>query len=118
MSEMPMLWSAITVAFFVGPIVGCSLLLIFMPRWTRPDIYFSVTVRRDFRDTPEAREIERRYKRQVVVHALIACGIVLCSLLAHEATALNAWLTVGGFIWLLGGWVVLILTRLYYEWKT
>jgi len=62
---------------FAGLVWLCWALLSYMPRWTRPDIYFSVTVQPEFRHTPEAKRIEQRYRRQVALHSLIGSGLVL-----------------------------------------
>ncbi|MGH8327869.1 MAG: hypothetical protein ACRET2_14040, partial [Steroidobacteraceae bacterium] len=35
----------------------------FLPRLTRPDLYFAVTVAAEFRDSTEGRSILRRYRR-------------------------------------------------------
>jgi uncharacterized membrane protein len=46
-----------------------------MPRLTRPSIFFSVTVRPDFRDTPEAAAIVRQYQRSFLAHTAIAYAL-------------------------------------------
>src|SRR5258708_34249521 len=39
----------------------------FLPRLTRPDLYFAVTVPRPFRDGPEGKSILRRYRIELIV---------------------------------------------------
>jgi uncharacterized membrane protein len=49
---------------------------LFTPRLTRPDLFFAVTVNPSFRQSPDAREILRRYDRSVVLVALLALVLV------------------------------------------
>ena len=51
-----------------------------MPRLTRPDIYFAVTVMPDFRDSAEGRAILGRYRVEVVVYGIIAIAVALIGL--------------------------------------
>jgi len=62
---------------FVVIIVMDGFLFHLLPRLTRPDLYFAVTVPPDFRDSSEAASILQRYRREVWVHSLIALGLVL-----------------------------------------
>jgi len=52
-------------------------LLYGLPRLTRPDVYFAVTVPPAFRDAPEGREILARYRLQTVLSSLLALGLVI-----------------------------------------
>ncbi len=52
-------------------------LLLWLPRLTRPDIYFAVTVPPDFRDSVEGRAILGRYRILAVVCSVVALGFVL-----------------------------------------
>jgi uncharacterized membrane protein len=47
-------------------------ILWFMPRLTRPDLYFAVTVPSGFRDAPTGKSILRRYRTQLVLISLFA----------------------------------------------
>jgi uncharacterized membrane protein len=47
-----------------------------IPDWTRPDIFFSVTVSPDFRATPEARSILRNYRAQVWLATLVSFALI------------------------------------------
>jgi uncharacterized membrane protein len=49
-----------------------ALLLAWAPKWTRPDLYFAVTVETDFPSTPQARRILHRYWLEIALHTLIA----------------------------------------------
>jgi hypothetical protein len=41
-----------------------------MPRFTRPDIHFAVTVAPDFRDSAEGRAILGRYRVKVLIYGI------------------------------------------------
>jgi uncharacterized membrane protein len=81
-------------------LVGVGLLLALMPRWTRPDLYFGVTVQTDFAYTPPARRILHRYWLETGLHILIA--VALSGLLAKN------WAVLAGIVWLVAGstWAV------------
>jgi len=49
---------------------------LFTPRLTRPDLFFAVTVNPSFRQSPDGREILRRYDRSVVIVALLALLLI------------------------------------------
>ncbi|MEX2261080.1 MAG: DUF5808 domain-containing protein [Bryobacteraceae bacterium] len=61
----PLLW--------IVAIVGVVLAL--TPKWTRPDLYFAVTVQTDFAFTPQARRILHRYWLEIALHTLIALAL-------------------------------------------
>lgn len=57
-------------------------ILWFMPRLTRPDLYFAVTVPPGFRDEPDGKLILGRYRRELILVSILAlivfvAGIVL-----------------------------------------
>ena len=52
-----------------------------LPQWTRPGIYFGVTVAPDFRKTPEAQRLLRRYRLEAMIHVAIAFAMILASAL-------------------------------------
>ena len=54
-------------------------LLLWLPRLTRPDLYFAVTVPPDFRDGHEGRAILRRYRMITLLCSLLALALVLAS---------------------------------------
>lgn len=55
----------------------------FMPRLTRPDLYFAVTVAPGFRDGTEGRLILRRYRRGVIAVAVPALALLAALTLAR-----------------------------------
>ncbi len=71
-----------------------GLLLFLLPRLTRPDIYFGVTVQPHFRETPEGRDIQGRYRREIVVHTLVAVALVYAGLRLKISAAFLA-----GILW-------------------
>lgn len=72
------LYMPIAVMAFVIAIVLLTAYLV--PRLTRPDIYFAVTVPPDFRDSAEGRAILGRYRVEVILYSLIALAIVLAAI--------------------------------------
>jgi uncharacterized membrane protein len=56
-------------------LLSLAVLFAFTPRWTRPDLYFAVTVQPDFAFTPQAQRILRGYWLRVALHTLIALGL-------------------------------------------
>ena len=52
-------------------------LLLWLPRLTRPDLYFAVTVPPDFRDSAEGRAILGRYRMVTLLCSIVALAIVL-----------------------------------------
>jgi uncharacterized membrane protein len=59
-----------------GTIGGIAILnaaiLWFMPRLTRPDLYFAVTVAPGFRDEPDGKVILGRYRRELILVSVLA----------------------------------------------
>lgn len=50
-----------------------------LPQWTRPGIYFGVTVSPDFRKTPEAQRLLKTYRLEVMIHVAVAFAMILAS---------------------------------------
>jgi uncharacterized membrane protein len=93
MSANPVSWAAeLSLVFIIG-VMGVLLCLI--PRLTRPDIYFAVTVPPSFRDTEEGARILRDYRVAVVVHSLLAVVLVLFGFRMGSAS----WLPLVGIFW-------------------
>jgi uncharacterized membrane protein len=69
-----------------------------LPQWTRPGIYFGVTVQPDFRKTPEAQRLLRRYRLEAMIHVVIAFAMILAS-----AQPRYSFFSVVGGIWLAVG---------------
>jgi uncharacterized membrane protein len=72
------------------------------PNWTRPDLYFSVTVPIDFAYKAEARRIRRQYQLEIALHTLVAAAL---GFVTKQKTGLATFLAVG---WELAGttWAV------------
>jgi uncharacterized membrane protein len=88
----------------VGPLYGfglCGLvatIYYLMPRLTRPDVYFSVTVPTGFREQPEARATLRRYRRWVLLHTAAALALVLVGTWTRHESLFSIgvlWQTIG-----------------------
>lgn len=47
-----------------------------IPRFTRPDLYFAVTVAPGFRDSPEGRAILRRFRRELIGVSALALALL------------------------------------------
>lgn len=62
---------------FVVLVVLVGGLLLWLPRLTRPDLYFSVTVPPDFRDSDEGRAIFGRYRAVTLLCSIVAVALVL-----------------------------------------
>jgi uncharacterized membrane protein len=59
-------------AFLLGQVVLTGVFLQFLPRWTRQDLFFAITVAQDFRATPPGRAILRGYWTEIGLHTLVA----------------------------------------------
>lgn len=70
---------------FVGAIVLMTGLLHMVPAFTRPDLFFAVTVAPEFRGTTDARRILRRYRAIVWSSALVAIALELVTGVALAA---------------------------------
>jgi uncharacterized membrane protein len=69
----------------MGFVIGLCLLISFLiPRLTRPDIYFAVTVPPDFRDSAEGGSILKRYRVEVTIFGVLALLIVLAAIRIPE----------------------------------
>ena len=88
---------------FAGIIILLWVLFVYLPRWTRPDIYFGVTVRPEFRKTPQAAQVQRRYRLHVAFHSLIGLAMVAGSLLVPSTSAWPMALLPMGVFWQIGG---------------
>lgn len=69
-----------------------------LPQWTRPGIYFGVTVEPNFRKTQEAQRLLQRYRLEAIIHVAIAFAMILASTLPQYSffSIIGAiWLTVG-----------------------
>lgn len=99
MTQMPIEIPTLVAVAHAGVGVLCAVLLWFMPRLTRPDLYFAVTVSPAFRDGPEGKSILRRYRIELIVVFLLVfvlfvvgiirfgVGFISAGLLAELAAA-------------------------------
>lgn len=72
-----------------------------LPRWSRPGIFFAVTVVPSFRDSPEAARVLRSYRAQAMAHIAIGFGLILAGALVERGLLLilgTLWLIVGPLI--------------------
>jgi len=77
----------------------------FMPVLSRPDLYFATTVRPWLRTTPEGRRILWRYRLQVIVHSLVAAGLLLVpGRLAGDSAATWLITSMAAIAWQIAGW--------------
>ncbi|MGH9449613.1 MAG: DUF5808 domain-containing protein [Terriglobia bacterium] len=65
-----------------------------LPFWSRPSIYFAITVLPEFRHSPEGRRILRGYQKDVLIHSLIGLGLLLAGWKLHLAGG-----SVAGLLW-------------------
>jgi uncharacterized membrane protein len=62
-------------------VIGLCLVIAYLiPRLTRPDVYFAVTVPPEFRDSDEGCSILKRYRVEVVLFGVLALLIVLAAI--------------------------------------
>lgn len=85
-------------AFLCAMVIFLGAMLAWMPNVSRREIYFSVTVPADFRETSGARAVLRRYRLAILIHTLIALGFVLAGPLLG-----NLFLQPIAIFWLIGG---------------
>jgi uncharacterized membrane protein len=72
-----------------------------MPGWSRPGIFFAVTVAPSFRGSPDAARAVRSYRAQVMAHVAIGFGLILAGALIARGVLLilgTLWLIVGPLV--------------------
>jgi len=67
-------------------IVICLVLYYLMPRMTRPEVYFAVTVPSEFRDSAEGWSILKRYRMEVAIVSVLALLVALAPARTGEST--------------------------------
>lgn len=73
----------------------------FVPRLTRADLWFSVTIDPAFRSTGDAHLIERGYRKAVVIHAFIALAVGVAATVLHNPELFPipiVWLLIGSTV--------------------
>ncbi|HTR48208.1 MAG TPA: DUF5808 domain-containing protein [Verrucomicrobiae bacterium] len=66
-----------------------------LPTWSRPGIFFAVTVVPSFRNSPEAAQVLRGYRMQALAHVAIGFALILSGALSQQFV----WLVIG-VLWL------------------
>lgn len=71
-----------------------------VPEWSRPGLYFAVTVPPEFRKTPEAQRLLRSYRIQALVQVAISFALILAATPRHWALLIvgEIWLAIGPLI--------------------
>jgi uncharacterized membrane protein len=72
-----------------------------MPGWSRPGIFFAVTVVPSFRESPEAARMVRSYRAQAMAHVAISFGLMVAGAWLERGVLLilgTLWLAVGPLI--------------------
>jgi uncharacterized membrane protein len=85
MSTQRVLGPSLVMAFVI---VLCLVISYLIPRLTRPDVYFAVTVPPEFRDSAEGRSILKRYRVEVTIFGVLALLIVLAAIRIPEPNKL------------------------------
>ena len=93
MSTQWLLGPSLVMAFVIGL---CLVISYLMPRLTRPDVYFAVTVPPEFRDSAEGCSILKRYRAEVTIFGVLALLIVLAAIRIPEPNYLMV-VTLAGF---------------------
>jgi uncharacterized membrane protein len=84
-------------------VIGLNLVIFyFIPRLTRPDVYFAVTVQPEFRDSAEGRSILKRYRVEATAFGVLALLIVLAAVRIPESNYLTAVTLTGLFLEVVG----------------
>jgi len=81
MSSTTFLLPSVIVFLVITLLVAISYVV---PRLTRPDLYFAVTVPPDFRDSSLGRAILGRYRFELVIYGLIAMSVALSGFWIHQ----------------------------------
>jgi hypothetical protein len=90
MIHQPIETQIIVVATIGGIVILNAAILWFMPRLTRPDLYFAVTVPPGFPNEPDGKSILRQYRKELILVSVLAlmvfvAGIALLGLMFGPA---------------------------------
>lgn len=71
-----------------------------IPLWSRPGIYFAVTVPPEFKETPEALDMLRTYRAQALIHTAIGFALISAAMPRHWSLLVlgEIWLAIGPLI--------------------
>ncbi len=95
MDQVMCVWMSISVGVLIA---GMAALYALMPRWTRPELYFAVTVPASFRDDPRGREIRASYLGVLAIHTVLAFAVAALAGAIGRASSMPlalVWLTLG-----------------------
>jgi uncharacterized membrane protein len=85
-------------AFLLGEVALTGLFLQFLPRWTRQDLFFAITVAPDFRGTPAGLAILRSYRTEMTLHSVVAAAAIAAGLAAGRLE-----IAMAGVLWQVAG---------------
>ncbi|HXO88838.1 MAG TPA: DUF5808 domain-containing protein [Candidatus Acidoferrales bacterium] len=74
-----------------------------LPNWSRPGLFFSVTVVPSFRDSAEAARVVSSFRMQALLHVVIGFGLVVGGAMLDRAVLL-----ILGVLWLVAGPLVAV----------
>ncbi|QQE13561.1 hypothetical protein JD969_08920 [Planctomycetota bacterium] len=75
----------------------------YIHRWTRPALFFSVTVRPDFKSSEQGKRFTKQFKKHINLYSIIATLVLLTYFLTPNSTTLMLFQTLGAItIQLLG----------------
>jgi len=98
----------LAIAFSMGGYaILIAVLFWFMPRLTRPDLYFAVTVAPGFRKKSEARSILRRYRVELVLLSALALALFVAGIVWLGV----GFVSVGSFIQLIASFIAFYRAR-------
>ena len=84
-------------------VIGLNLVIFYLlPRLTRPDVYFAVTVPPEFRDSEEGCSILKRYGVEVTIFGVLALLIVLAGIRIPKPNYLTAVTLAGLYLQIAG----------------
>jgi uncharacterized membrane protein len=71
-----------------------------IPEWSRPGIYFAVTVPPEFRKTPEALSLLRSYRIHALLHVAIGFALIFAAIPRHWSLLIvgEIWLAIGPLV--------------------
>src|SRR6266446_5455909 len=98
----------LVITFTIGGIAILNAVLFwFMPRLTRRDLYFAVTVAPAFRDEPEGRSILGRYRAELIFFSALA----LAAFVAGTARLCVGFVSTGTFLQLVASFIAFYRAR-------
>ena len=90
-----------------GMAILMAAILWLMPRLTRPDLYFAVTVPPGFRDVPAAKSILRRYRAELILLTVVSLIVFVAGIVWFGI----GFVSVGYMIQVISGFLAFYLAR-------